>query len=112
MPCVSDYGPDPAELRRSQEAIAKREKEARLIKATLCGILRVLEVPYDQGKIFELVDWKEAGVKRSDAEAWWNKHKMEDDLRRAKEAAEAHKKEIKKNALSKLAPEERAVLGL
>lgn len=112
MPCVSDYGPDPAELRRSQEAVAKREKEERLIKATLCGILTVLEVPGDQGKIFELVDWKEAGVKRSDAEAWWTKHKKEDDLRRMKEASAARKKEIKKNALSKLTPEEKEVLGL
>lgn len=112
MPCVSDYGPDPVEFKRSQDAIIKKEKEEKLIKATLCGILTVLEVPYDQGKIFELVDWKEAGVKRTDAEAWWENHKKEDALRRAKEATVARKKRIKQEALSKLSDEEKEILGL
>jgi hypothetical protein len=58
------------------------------------------------------VDWKEVGVKRRTVEAWWRKHKAEDEARRVREAAEKRKTELKAAALAKLSEEEKAALGI
>jgi len=104
MPCRDEYADREMEL--------KEAKKAAMIEASLCGILRVLDVPYDKEKILELVDWKEAGVTRKEFETWWMGHRRKDQLRKMAEEEAKRKEDVKAKALAKLTPEERELLGV
>jgi hypothetical protein len=58
----------------------------------------------------EWFDWKKSGVSWERVQAWWCDHKAQDEARRQAEAEELARK--KAAALSKLTPEERALLGV
>ena len=109
MPC-SDGGWS-NEVRVSREDIA----EHNMLEASMCGILTVLEDRFKDGSLDELlnmVDWKEAGVKRRSLELWWKAHKKKDEERRAREEAARRKEELKASALSKLTDAEKIALGV
>ena len=85
------------------------------LEAALCGIFTVLEARGDGMNIdpwLSLVDWEEAGVSRKSVEAWWKRHKKEDEARRVREEATKRKNELRKVALGKLSAEELEVLGI
>ena len=107
MPCSSDGWDMPKTPKRNGLDIDQFE-------ASLCAVFTVLEAMNDAGldQLLDKVDWKEAGVKRGHVEAWWKRHKREDEDRRKREAAEKRKAELRKIALGKLTPEELDVLGI
>ena len=107
MPCRSDGWDMPETPKRNGLDIDQFE-------ASLCAVFTVLEAMNDAGldQLLDKVDWKEAGVKRGHVEAWWKRHKREDEDRRKREAAEKRKAELRKIALGKLTPEELDVLGI
>lgn len=91
----------------------------RHFEAALCGILDAVERYGNdttlEGRVkmlFDRVDWDEAGISRRTVEVWWHNHKQDDAERRAREAAERRKEELRASGLSKLTPEERAALGI
>jgi hypothetical protein len=109
MPCSDGGWSD--EVRVSSDEVA----EHRMLEASMCGILTVLEKQFKDGSlshILNTVDWQEAGVKRKTLEAWWKAHKKKDEERRAREEAARRKEELKASGLSKLTPEEKAALGI
>jgi PAS domain-containing protein len=109
MPCRDDWSDRiPREETRHGMTISDFE-------AALCGILTAAQQGILIGRddaLLDLVDWQEAGVTRKKVNAWWRQHQKEDEQRRAREAAEQRKAQLKESALSKLTAEERAALGL
>lgn len=115
MPCRDDWGPTPTKETRHGLDIAAFE-------ATLCGVLTAIEKGDIVGRtmaiaggidsVMDVIDWKEAGVKRGHVEAWWKRHKKEDETRRAREAAEKRKADLRKIAIGKLSPDELEALGI
>jgi hypothetical protein len=93
------------------------QEELRERDSMLCGVFRLLEEGFESHGItfylqavLEKVDWAEAGVSMSRAQAWWTDHKAQGEARRKAEAeALARKREA---ALSKLTDEEREILGV
>jgi hypothetical protein len=88
-------------------------------EATLCGVFTAAEegafaptVVGGLAGLLDVIDWKEAGVKRGHVEAWWKSHKKEDETRRAREAAEKRKADLRKIAIGKLSPDELEALGI
>ncbi len=109
MPCFDGGWND--EVRVSRDDVA----EHNMLEASMCGILTALESKLgvdELNKVLDLVDWDEAGVKRRTLGLWWKKHKEKDEKRRAHEAAEKRKEELRKVALGKLTAEELEVLGV
>lgn len=107
MPCRSDGWDMPETTKRNGLDIDQFE-------ASLCAVFTVLEAMNDAAldQLLDKVDWKEAGVKRGHVEAWWKRHKREDEDRRIREADAKRKNELKKIALGKLTAEELEVLGI
>lgn len=99
MPCMSE--PD-------WEYQARLKQERAMFEALLCASFTLLE---DQGLLDQL-NWEEAGVTKKDALAWWTSHKKEDEARRKREARRKVKEEKRKQALAKLTPAERKILGV
>lgn len=80
---------------------------AAQLDAILCGVLDVDRNKLKPGVlVWDLVDWKEVGVKRSVAEAWHYNHRQKDKIRKEREARENNLQRLKKSALSKLTQEE------
>lgn len=99
MPCtVQEYGSGPS-------------REDLEIRASWCAILTVLENSGMLESVLTACDWKEAGVTKAEVLKWWAEHKEQDRKRRAWERADRKKREVKKQALAKLTPEERKALG-
>ncbi len=109
MPCSDGGWSD--EVRVSRDDVA----EHNMLEASMCGMLTALETKLgvdELNKVLDLVDWEEAGVKRRTLGLWWKKHKEKDEKRRAREAAEKRKEELRTVALGKLTAEELEVLGI
>lgn len=104
MPCRDAVVEDEIRLRASEER--------RLLEASMCAILTVLERDHDLQEILKSVDWNEAGVPRYRLEKWWDEHKEEDRRRRKAEAEKRERERLREEALSKLTPAERSALGL
>ena len=103
MPCRTDDWDTPKRETRNGLSIDQLE-------AALCGIFTVLEKEDFFG--LNAVDWAEAGVSRKSVDAWWKRHKKEDEARRKREEAAKRKNELRKVALGKLSAEELEVLGI
>lgn len=58
------------------------------------------------------VDWEEAGVTKEEAQTWWDSYKELDRRRREQEELDRENARKREEALSKLTPEERALLGI
>lgn len=96
MPCYTpDYGPTDAEILE------------RKIPAVLCAILRA-----HGPSVLDGVDWKEAGVSHAEFSKWWKCHEQEDAERRRREAEYQTVRTKRADALAKLTPEERAIIGV
>jgi hypothetical protein len=96
MPCyTSDPGPSPEEIREAK------------MPAVLCGLLRKHGL-----SVLDGLDWDEIGVSRYTVESWWAYHQKQDEARRRREAECKAARAKKADALAKLSPSERAILGL
>lgn len=82
------------------------------IAAALCAVFTVLEKEKQLDKVLANVDWKEAGVPPKYISAWWDKHKIADEMRRTREKREQEKKRKRDAVLQKLTLEERKLLGV
>lgn len=112
MPCRDDGWNDPVPPRREPTTVVKNEdlqnmqKQIAFLEASLCAILRAHDTIHYPGKAYELInaiDPIESGVAARELTEWWNTHLVEDARRRENE---------KQNALNKLTPRERMILGL
>lgn len=106
MPCTDGGVPYEHEL--------KQAREQQMLSAALCGLLTALEAEIDVGgsNPFDLIDYREAGIKRRQLEEWWNNHKEVDKARREREAREAQEAKDRKAALAKLTSREKKILGI
>jgi hypothetical protein len=106
MPCRCDEFETPAQYKQEADKLA----------AMLCSLCEHLErgekeieqsdYRVDESNPCAINTWP-ASVRK-----WWKDHKRKDEERKAKEAAEERKRELRASALAKLSKEERAVLGL
>lgn len=96
MPCT-DGGPSHQQI---QDEIN--------IKAAFCGAMMVL----DRMGLVDEIDFAESGITKKWLEAWWDNHKREDKERNERELREKKREQDKKQALSKLSPDELIALGL
>ena len=64
------------------------------------------------GTILFGIDEAKCGVHRAEIVKWWTDHQAEDAKRLALEEAKQSAERLKREALAKLSPEERAALGL
>jgi len=96
MPCRSDW--DDGDYREYQREIDK-------VTNYLCSLLTYLEEDFPEvsHKVLNL----NVGLK-----GWWKRHKAADDKRRNEEELEKNKIKWRKEALKKLTPYERSLLGL
>lgn len=113
MPCYDSRNDAPAVY----DEISRERKAHNRTKAMLCAIMQTVASQNFELKTFlNQVDWRAAGVKRKDLEAWWSEHKAADERRRAQEHKERRVKEEKENArkkaLAKLTAEDRKALGI
>jgi len=102
MPCVSydnswDQGND------DRRKIRELKKQADMLARIACKALAELE----NNKIEDMLLLRDDEVR-----TWWKKHKEDDAREQARVAEAERKKRIKEEALAKLSPEERELLGL
>jgi len=93
----------------------KGAKEMSMLRASLCAVLTKMETNMPKktfGQWMDAIDWKEAGVTKRELMTWWEEHKAADSRRRVREAKEAAEKKIRDEALAKLTPEEKKILGV
>lgn len=117
MPC-SDGGYSSDQLANMRRAEERKERDAQIVIASLCAICAVLESQSINllPQVLDMVNWEEAGIKRTEFAVWWDRHKEEDRQRR--EAEEQAKRKANKRAsaraaaLAKLSPADRKALGL
>ena len=89
------------------------DKGAAVAKAGLCAVLTVLES--DDAAFADMlkkINWKEAGITKREMLLWWESHKEQDARRRERMAEQLREIKIRKDALAKLTPEEKKVLGI
>jgi hypothetical protein len=101
MPCMS-YETNWARESNDYE-VRRVKREADRLARIACQAMQALE---DMGRADFLL------LKDTEVREWWTAHKEAD--RKAREAAEAklRREELKRAALAKLTPEERAALGV
>lgn len=99
MPCSDGGVPYPP----SREEVLNSR-----MPAVLCGLVSVIGLD----AVLATVDWKEAGVSQGEFREWWAMHQRQDAQRRAREADQKRRQELRAQAEAKLTPEERAVLGI
>lgn len=123
MPCY-DGGPsyDDSALVKARASLAAQKKRLDNYARLLCFVCEYL--PHDElNKLFRVLPDKEHGNAGADLKAWWEEHQEFDRMRKEKEAKEkatkdallkeeARKAKLKTEALRKLSPEERQLLGL
>ena len=96
MPC-RDGGPPLGES-HSELQQAKIDKLTRM----LCTLCKRLEDHEEGNHIYD----------SHELDVWWAEHKEQDRIREQRESQERAEERFKKEAVAKLSPEERKVLGL
>jgi hypothetical protein len=101
MPCQSydsswDDGSDARKIR-------ELKKQADMLARIACKALTELEA----NKIEDMLLLRDDEVR-----VWWKKHKEDDAREQAQLAEKARREKAKKDALAKLSPEEKELLGL
>lgn len=125
MPCVTYYDDHPEDIEgRSRSEL---EKHVAFLESALCGALNALEtvtntaaatlygdnaknLPADT--FYNAIDFKSAGIKKSLLVGWHKLHRKQDAKYRAEEAAKQLAAQKRADALAKLTPEDRKILGL
>lgn len=102
MPCHDGGVPYPP---------TEKEKLDAQTPAMLCAILSAL-TDAQINSTLDVVEWREAGVTKTEAKRWWKLHKEEDAERKRFEAEKAERAKLLKSARSKLNHAEREALGL
>ena len=104
MPCRDD-GPS-----RADEETSRIREDLRGRDAMLCGVMAVLEQRGIANEVIEQINYGEAGISVRDLRHWWERHKAEDEARRAREAAarqaEERQHELVLAAMGKLSADE------
>ena len=60
-----------------------------MVRASLCAVLTQMEKSMTEKtfkQYIDSIDWKEAGVSKREFVEWWADHKLEDAMRRQREA--------------------------
>ena len=125
MPCVTYYNDHPEDIEgRSRGEL---ENHVAFLESALCGALNALEkvtvtaaetlygdnaknMPADT--FYNAIDFKSAGIKKSLLVGWHKLHRKQDAKYRAEEAAKQLAAQKRAEALAKLTPEDRKILGL
>lgn len=105
MPCM-DGGPTYEQVAETHNTGRQRAEQM------LCATLQYLEDKGLMQRFMSHVDPVESGVSATVIQSWWTDHKASDNKRRKIEEDAAIAKKLKEQALSKLTPAERKVLGL
>jgi len=96
-----------------EDRYSEISKEKAMLRASLCALMTALETDDAAfGAILKKIDWKEAGVTKRELLMWWEDHKEQDRVRKVRETKEAAEKKLRAEALAKLTPEEKKVLGI
>ena len=125
MPCVTYFEDHPEDIEgRSRSEL---ENHVAFLESALCGALNALEtvtnmaaqtvygaqaknIPADS--FYNAIDFKSAGFKKNRLVGWHKLHRKQDAAYRAEEAAKQLAAQKRAEALAKLTPEDRKILGL
>ena len=118
MPCRDYYDDHPSAYYESE--VRGLQKQVSFAESALCQTLAALERTVLIGvDPLDLINYKEAGITRTELEKWWTNHKALDAKHRAEEAAKKKeaaakkaKAKKKKELLAKMTDEEKEILGL
>lgn len=116
MPCRDYYDDNPSAY--YADTINGLKKQVSFAESALCQVLaafekhNTLDPKDDRVSMLDLIDYKEAGIKRQELEAWWVEHKRKDEASRAAAAEKKRVAAVKRAALAKLNAEERKALGI
>lgn len=102
MPCTDGGIPYPP---------TREEKLNAMAPAMLCALVSTLDKEALEG-VLKKVNWAEAGITHAEFDEWWALHKRRDASRRAREKEYAERDKQRKDAIAKLTPAERRVLGI
>ena len=81
MPCYDDRNsPNGGQIDDLIEQRNRAQNQVRKLEAMLCSVIRAAPA-----MIFDVIDYKEAGVTRKELEGWWNEHRRKDEERKARE---------------------------
>jgi hypothetical protein len=109
MPCLDSRDNDNTEL---YTEIGRLREENAKVSAIACAALRAL----DGNNMLEEIDYDEAGVTRLETVEWFEKHKLADKRRKAKEEEDRRRADAvlaaRRSGLGKLSTFERQALGL
>ncbi len=84
----------------------------KLAEASFCAVMRILEDDGQLDSLLARVDYRSAGVKKSELLTYWEDHKEADEARRVKEAASREAASVRAAALRKLTAAEKKALGI
>ncbi len=118
MPCRDYYDDHPDQYFKDVTEPALK-KQISFAESALCQTLEAFASFLYAAKMhtgdpeltlnpLDLINYQEAGIKRTELEKWWKDHKALD----AKHREEERLKKLKKSALAKLSSEEKKALGL
>jgi hypothetical protein len=115
MPC-RDFYDDHPELYFKNVTEPALKKQIAFAESALCQALAALAhvdslvetVSSKKGDYYDWINYKEAGITKSELVKWHKKHKELDARHREQERL----KQVKEAALAKLSEEERRVLGV
>jgi hypothetical protein len=115
MPCRDFYGDHPHQYFKDVTEPALK-KQIAFAESALCQALVALEhvdslvetVSPKKGDFYDWINYKEAGITKSELIKWHKNHRKLDAMHREQERL----KQVREAALAKLSDEERKVLGV
>ena len=121
MPCRDYYDDHPDHYFKDVTEPALK-KQISFAESALCGALAALREVYndtnegspgwDANAFYDAINYKEMGLEKAEVIAWHKNHMALDAKHRAEEAEKKRLKQLRADALAKLTPEEKKVLGI
>ena len=118
MPCRDYYDDHPEQY--YADTIVGLKKQISFAESALCAALNALERVHDLanldtkplGDFYDWLDYPGSGIKKKELIKWHTRHRELDAQHRAEAERMAIKQRIRNQALAKLSPEERKILGV
>lgn len=112
MPCRDYYDDNPGAY--YADTIDGLRKQVSFAESALCQTLVAFNAYacLRQENALDFIKYKDAGINRKQLEKWWAEHTRKDEESKHRAAVKEEKDRVRKQALAKLSPAERKILGV